>query len=78
MQLEMEATEIFRVNMREAMERKSMTIARLATLVGTSASGISCILSGKDGVTIARAARIAKCLEVELTELLTENSLTHA
>lgn len=74
----MEATEIFRINVREAMNQKGFTIAKLAERVGTSASGISCILSGKDGVTIARAERIAKCLEVELSDLLKENSLTHA
>lgn len=66
----MEATELFRTNVRETMNRKGLTIAKLASLAGTSASGMSCILSGKDGVTLERAERIATALESPLVALL--------
>ena len=60
----------FRNTVREVMDEHDITITELAQRVGTSRSGMSCILSGKDGVTIERADRIAKALGVKLSDLI--------
>lgn len=54
------------------MDESNITITELAERVGTSRSAMSCILSGRDGVTLERAERIAKSLGVSLSEILGE------
>lgn len=61
---------MFRKSVRQVMDQQDLTITELAERVGTSRSGMSCILSGKDGVTIERADRIAKALDVKLSDLI--------
>ncbi len=69
----LKAAEIFRRNVRLIIDEKGETINHLAIAVGTSRPAMSRILSGIDGVTLDRAERIARALEIPLASLLEEN-----
>ena len=66
-------SEVFRLSVRKEMDDRGITITALAKAVGTSRSGMSCILAGKDNVTLERAGRIAKAIGVPLSDLVDEN-----
>ena len=65
-------SEVFRRSVRKEMDEHGITITALARAVGTSRSGMSCILSGKDNVTLDRADRIARAVGVTLADLVSE------
>ncbi len=67
------ATDIFRKNVRAALDAQDMTITELSVRVGTSRPAISFILSGRDGVGLERADRIAKALGFTVAELLSSD-----
>lgn len=64
------ATDIFRKNIRAVLDVQDMTITELSKRVGTSRPAISFILSGRDGVGLERADRIAKALGFSVAEML--------
>ena len=66
------AADLFCENLRHIMERDGWTMRSLAETAGTSASGISCILSGKDKVTLQRAERISQAVGEPLASMLVE------
>lgn len=64
-------SEVFRENLRRLMQLQGITQAELAKKAGTSEPAISRILSGRDGVTLARGERIAAALSVPFSKLVT-------
>lgn len=69
------AAEAFRRNVRQLMDEREMTITQVAELAKVSRPGVSRILSGDEGVTLARAERIAKVFGVPLPELIVQNGV---
>ena len=63
-------TDVFRKNVRAALDAQGMTITELSERVGTSRPAISFILSGRDGIGLERADRIAKALGFTVAEIL--------
>ena len=74
----MEKPDIFRTNVRLAMDAKGVSITELARRIGTDRANMSRILSGSEAVTIQRADRIANALDEKLEELLVEKVLQQA
>lgn len=74
----MDKSEIFRTNVRNAMDAKSISITELARRIGTARPTMSRVLSGSEAVTLERADRIAHAVGERLESLLIEPSLQHA
>lgn len=70
----MDKSEVFRTNVRHAMDAKGVTITELATRIGTARPTMSRVLSGAEAVTLQRADRIATALGEKLEELLVEHA----
>lgn len=66
------AAEVFRFNVRCMLDDKGLSISDLARGIGTSPASVSNVLSGKEGVTVSRAERIAKFLGFSLASMLVE------
>lgn len=60
----------FTTNVRREMKDKGWTVAALAEAIGTKQPGLSAVLNGHEGITLARAERIADALGVPLSELV--------
>lgn len=70
--MSLNASELFRRNVKTVLDERGMTITQLAELTESSRPGLSRVLSGDDGITIERADKIAKALDFTLSELLEE------
>ena len=69
--LENEAVaEIVAANIRARLRHRGLTITQLAELAGLSRVGLSRVLSGSEGITIERLAKLATVLEVPAWKLL--------
>lgn len=66
----MQASETFRLRLREAMAAARLTQRELAERVGTGYPGINRILQGKQNPSIDLADRIADAVGVALADLL--------
>lgn len=64
------AAKCFRENVLSLLEDRGMTITHLAEETGMGRAGLSRVLHGHEAVTLDRAERIAKHLQVELTDLI--------
>lgn len=71
----MEASEIFAANLTRVMESRSLNITALAKLVGIARPTMSDIIHGKENVTLNRANRIAKAVNIPLSQLVEEDIL---
>lgn len=70
----MQATDIFRIRLREAMEKAGLTQRDLADKAKTGYPGINRILQGKQVPTLELADRLAFAVGKPLQKLLSENS----
>ncbi len=69
--MQMAAAEILRNNLRAIMVERKLTIQDLADIAGTKRPNMSRILAGNEGLSIARAERIAEALGLTLADLIT-------
>lgn len=70
----MQATDTFRLKLREAMEKIGISQRELAERAHTAHPGINRILQGKQVPTLDLADRIADAVGIPLHELLGKNS----
>ena len=63
----------FARNIRKCLRAYGWTANDLVVATGMHQPNISRILNCKEGVTLTRAAKIAAALEVDLSDLLSEN-----
>jgi transcriptional regulator with XRE-family HTH domain len=69
-----QATNTFRIRLREAMEKAGISQRELAERANTSYPGINRILQGKQAPTLELADRLSDAVGVHLTDLLEKNS----
>lgn len=72
--MNVQATDTFRIHLREAMNRAGISQRDLAEKVETGYPGINRILQGKQVPTLDLADRIADAIGIPLHELLGKNS----
>lgn len=70
-----EAAVAFRESVLAAMEKKGVSQRQLAKSLGMSHVALNQVLTGKQNVTLPRAERIAKALEIELGEIFSTTRL---
>ena len=68
--MKLRSADLFRRNVRAILDARGMTITALADAANSARPNISDILSGKEGVTLARGDRIARALGFGLAELI--------
>jgi plasmid maintenance system antidote protein VapI len=78
MNLNMQAADAFRENVKSQIVERHMSISALARAAGIQQASMSKILSGNEAVTLQRADRIATALGKSLTELLEGSSVATA
>jgi transcriptional regulator with XRE-family HTH domain len=64
---------VFSTNIRQCLKAYGWTARDLCDATGIQEANMSRILNGKEGVSIERADKIAKALEVPLSDLLSES-----
>lgn len=67
------STDIFRENLRSALDSRDITITKLAEMTEDSRTSLSAILNGLEGVGMDRAQKLAVALDFSLPELLSED-----
>lgn len=64
--------EVMAENVRRLLEQRGLTITHAAELAGLNRIGLSRVLSGQEGITIERLAKVADVLQVPAWTLLRE------
>ena len=67
-----DASELFRTNVAALLREQEHTITEMAETLGLARPSLSRVLSGKEGITLERAQKIAEFLGVTVAELLSE------
>ena len=64
--------EILAQNIRRHLSRRGLSITHVAELAGLNRIGLSRVLSGQEGITVERLAKVAEVLKVPAWQLLRE------